>query len=598
MRDTEAWIVDIMNPYGDQTWEVEPTPIAELPDNIIQLIRANIRSRMVQERAQASTMQGVPFDASQVLEQMDAMEEIIKKDVEKRAQVVAKKRSNNMKLKILDQLEQGGWNEALKACQSDMSRMKSCIMKGPVFKRMPTIKWGQDENGKWVPNYSEEISPTFHRVSPFDWFPAPKSSTVQQGDAIEIERLTPDDLRRVMNEGGYYSDNIRRILTDMPNGFKENLSVDVERQSLEKDNTITDSTTDILFDMLNYWGTVSGASLSIYNMTDNYGEPLVDDKFYKVNIKVINNTLIKAPIVNPDPLGQKPYGVTSFIKNNDSQWGECPAELMKDLQSICNATVRALVNNIAISSGPLTEIDVNRLAPGESGELWPHKRILTNNAKMQDSPAVRFYQSKILANELMAVYEKFKREADDIVVPSYGRTNIGGAGRTSSGLAMVMSAAARNVKLAVYNMDQDVIVTAIQRLFNYNMLFIDDDSIKGDIRIKARGTSGIIAKEQLAVRRNEFRATLGPNEIQLMGAPGVAYLLRKNVEALDMAPDKIMPNYKDAESGDIELIPMQPQGGSGVPAQSKVLDVAGQPAGGADDTSLFRESEKPSNEEG
>lgn len=593
VRDCEAWIIDTINPYGDKTWDIEATPIAELPEDVVAMIKTKVRSRLTQQAIAVTTAQGTAFDSSKLISQMKDIEEKITKQVKKKAQELAQQRANNMKKKILDQLEEGGWNKAFKACVNDLSRLKSCIMKGPVFRKIPSLKYIQDTNGKYIPKVSTDPKPTFSRVSPFDWYPSAKSDDVDNGDAIEIEHISISDLQKMINVPGYKNDVIRGILNNYPNGFRENLTVSLERQELEKDNSIVDDSGDIKYDMVNYWGLVIGKLLIEYGTTEMDGEPIIEDEYYNVNIKVIDNQIIKDPITNPDPLGRKPYGVTSFVKNNDSQWGECPAELMTDLQSICNATVRPLVNNIAIASGPICEMDAGRLAPGESGELWPWKRILTTNKNMQEGHAVQFYQASLLADQLLAVYEKFKREADDLVVPSYGRSDIGGAGRTSSGLAMLMTAAARNVKLAIYNIDQDIIISNILRLFDFNMVFIDDDSIKGDIHIKARGTSAIVAKEQLAVRRNEFRGSLRPTEEQLLGARGLAYILRKTLESLDIDADKAMPGYGDLEELDgLDMLP-SPEAtniASQIPKPA-MIENGGAPMGGAPDASLFRQPE-------
>jgi hypothetical protein len=272
---------------------------------------------------------------------------------------------------------------------------------------------------------------------------------------------------------------------------------------------------------------------------------------------------------------------------------------MEDIQGICNATVRALLNNIAISSGPLTEVDSGRLAAGETGEIWPHKRLMTTNKNMAEGPAVRFYQANLLATELLGVYDRFKKEADDIVVPSFGRTDVGGAGRTASGLALIMGAAARNIKLAVLNVDQDIVIPKLQKLFDGNMLFIDDDSIKGDIRVKARGTAGVIAKEQLAIRRNEFRASLTPEDKELIGTPGLAYILKKTMESLEFDISKSMPAAEDLENLDaLTPPPTLPETGNQAPGEvpqekPRILDVAGGDAGGPVETSTARPASSP-----
>lgn len=592
VRDAEAWIMDIINPYGDKTWNIEPTPLADIPPNIAEIMKSKLRARMVQQTISAVTTQGGEFDSATLSQQMEDMEKAVTNKVKKKVQEIANQRANGMRLKILDQFEEGGWNQAFKACVNDLTRMKSCILKGPVFKKVRSLKWEQSNDGKYNPAVSNETIPTFARVSPFDWYPSSNSSHVDDGDAIELEHIKISDLKKVRSAPGYNTKVIDEIIATYPDGFKEDISTDTERRDLEKDNTINYVSTDIIYDMLNFWGEVPGSLLIEYGKKEDNGEDIEADEYYSVNIKVINNQVIKDPVINPDPLGLKPYNITSFVKNNDSQWGESPGDLMDDIQGICNASVRALINNIAISSGPVIEIDVDRLAPGESGDLWPHKKILTTSKKMQEGHAIQFYQAKLLAQELLTVYEKFKRESDDLVVPSYGRTNIGGAGRTSSGLAMLMSAAARNIKLAIYNIDQDLVIPVVNKLFNYNMLFIDDDSIKGDIHVKARGTGGVIAKEQIAVRRNEFRSTLRPTDEQLIGAKGLAYILAKTIESLDMNIDEAMPGYSEIKELEDMAPPPIPPGGAtapGSPPRPATLDVAGGPAGGADEASLFRE---------
>lgn len=594
IRDTEAWIVDMTNPYGDATWSIEPTPIADIPADVLYEMKSKLRKRLLQQTIDAATMQGIQFNTEMLMQKMASIEKLVTEEVKKESQEYAKQRAANMQRKILDQLEEGNWNESLRACINDLSRLKSCILKGPIFKRVPTLSWEQEDSGNWKVIVDIKTTPMFNRVSPFDWFPSAKSNNISQGDIIELEHISVSDLEEVVDLPRYNSLVIRNILRDFPTGYKEDMSVDISRQQLEKDNVVSDAAVNVTYDMLNYWGKVKGELLIKSGMVSDNVNVILPNKYYSINIKTINDQTIKEPTINPDPLGNKPYSVTSFIKSNDSQWGDCPAELMTDIQSICNAAVRALINNIAISSGPLVEEDVDRLAEGETGKIWPYKTILTTNKKMAIGPAVRFYQAKLLAGELLATYEKFKKEADDLVVPAYGPGNLGGAGRTSSGLAMSMSASARNIKLAVHNIDQDMTLPAVKRLFNFNMIYSADNSIKGDIHVKARGISGVIAKEQLAIRRNEFRATLRPVDEQLIGSAGLAYILRKNIESLDMDVDKAMPGYADLEKQNALTPPPVPPGETKGPTmglpKTKMLDVAGQPAGGQTETSYFRDT--------
>jgi hypothetical protein len=593
VRDAEAQIIDVLNPYGDRTWDIEPEKVPEIPPDITAMITQQVRQMAIQQAVMQAQASGQPVSTEELATMMQGMQEQIEASVKQKAHQVAEERATNMEKLILTQLNEGGWHKAFKACINDLTRLKFCVIKGPIYRMEKSLKWEPSQlTGKYEPVVTDSVMLQFDRVSPFDWYPAANSIDVDDGDAVELEHLTRSDLNKLLGVPGYKDDAIRACLNDYDKGYRESTPVDAERFYLEKDNTtgLNDQQIDKL-DLLNYWGSVQGKILLEWGMPkEEVSDPDID---YKINGKMIGRHVIKA-VLNPDPLGRKPYGVSSFSKSNDSQFGECPAEFMSDLQSICNATVRAMVNNIATSSGPLTEIDIDRLAVGESPDIWPHKVIQTTNKRMQEGPAVRFYQANLLAKELLLVYDKFKREADDLVVPAYGHgnPNVQGAGKTSSGLAMLMSAAARNIKLAIMNIDQDIIIPTIERLFIHNMRFIDDDSIKGDLRIKPRGSTTLVIKDQLAIRRKEFLAeTLNPVDQQIMGIQGRAYILGENIKSLEMDPHRALPNLEAIEkmAPGAQMPGMAPPGApspGGTPT-----DVNGNPQGGGDSNSFQQEAQ-------
>src|SRR5690606_22176682 len=93
-------------------------------------------------------------------------------------------------------------------------------------------------------------------------------------------------------------------------------------------------------------------------------------------------------------------------------------------------------------------------------------------------------------------------------IPKYlqGENPGGGAGRTASGLSMMMSNAGKSIKQVVSNIDNGVLRPLLERLHFWNMRFGDDPDLKGDVEIHVRGANALVAKESAQVRRNEFLA--------------------------------------------------------------------------------------------
>lgn len=577
VEDAEAWIIDVLNPEVDRTWDIEPSPIADIPPDIQNAIRENVQMQIVEEVLMDAQMTGEMPPPEEIMQIFQARSEKIEEEVKKEAQNIAEERSANMERKISDQLVEGGWVRAFKAIISDLCKYKLCCLKGPIFRRKKVLKWEEDiGSGEYAPQVKDQIIPEFVRVAPFDWYPAPDSIQSGDGDEIEIEHVNRSDFQKLIGVPGYKADIIRKIMTEFPNGYREMTVIEAERFLLEKQNTI--GITNIRkYDVVNFWGSVPGELLLQWGMEkEKIPDPTLD---YEVNAKIVANYCIKA-VINPDPLNRHPYRTTSYRKSNDSQWGECPGDMMESLQDQLNASSRALSKNIAWASAPITELDRDRCdIPGEVLEVWPGKTIVSTNQQMNSGPAVKVYDIPIKTEAILRVIEKLERIADDTVVPSYGSANKGGAsGKTAAGLSMLRTDSARKLKLAILNVSMDIVIPAIDQLFSYNMRFLNDPSIKGDCNIKPRGIASVIAKEQMSVRRNEYLGLAVGNPVlqSIHGMKGLTFMVAETVKSLDMNVDKAIPNREEIDKQGANrqpMSPMQPQQAS--PPGAKTLDVAG-----------------------
>ena len=148
----------------------------------------------------------------------------------------------------------------------------------------------------------------------------------------------------------------------------------------------------------------------------------------------------------------------------------------------------------------------------------------------------------------MGVFEKFSARADeDTMIPRYmSGENTPGAGRTSSGLSMLISNAGKGIKQVISNIDHNVITPAIERLYQDNLRYSDDPDLIGDVSIVAKGASSLVVKEAEAIRRNEFLQTVlnSPVAQQIVGMEGAAELLRDQAKNLSGNVDRIVPDRK------------------------------------------------------
>ena len=111
---------------------------------------------------------------------------------------------------------------------------------------------------------------------------------------------------------------------------------------------------------------------------------------YQCNIWLLEDKIIKAQL-NPLAGGQIPYFIFPYEKNPHSFWGTGVPRMMRDSQNTMNAATRILLDNVALSSGPMVEVNNDLLASGEDPtEMYPW-RVFLREGGDGNQPMVRFY---------------------------------------------------------------------------------------------------------------------------------------------------------------------------------------------------------------
>ena len=490
-----------------------------------------------------------PLTEEQLQEAAAAMRDAAMRQMKEEAE----KRIDRMQDKMEDQLIQGGWSKAFNEFLDDIVTFPFAVLKGPVKRKRKKLSY---VDGALVP--VEEIRNEWERVDPFNLYWAPWASDIQDGFVIERHKLTRASLEALIGVEGYSEASIRTVLSDFETGgLKEWLWTDMSQAEAEgKDTTETLHTTDLV-DAIQLWDTVQGKDLLDWGMSE---EEIPDPHLsYPCEVWLIGGTVIKA-VLNYDPLGRKPYYVTSYEVLPGSIAGKGVTDLCRDSQKMVNAAGRALANNMGISSGPQIGVNISRLPPGEDiTQMHPWKIWQFQQADFADAtPPITFFQPQSNSAELMQVFERFASRADeDTMIPRYMTgEHVAGAGRTSSGLSMLISNAGKGIKQVISNIDQNIIVPIIERLYQDNLRYNTDPDLVGDLYVVARGANSLVVKESEAVRRNEFLQLVlnSPVAQQIVGMDGAAELLRDAAKNLSGNVDRIVPDREQ-----VSLIQKQQQ---------------------------------------
>lgn len=559
-----------------RSWGVAPTPVPTLPDNILSSI-----DQLIEVETQTMQMMGQPVDEAQ----QTARKQQLMDEAEKTARKKAADEAEKAERRLDDLLVEGNFYKALGEFLTDLPLYPFACIKGPIVKVAPKVKW---KNRKAL---VEQVPKMFwQRVSPFDLWWTPGAASIEQADVIERLRFTRADLNEVMDLPGYNTEAVNYILEHYQNGYTEPFldSTYVTRADSEsRENPVLN--TSGMFDCFEFHGSVQGRMLLDAGLPKSKIPD--ENRDYFVQAWLVADRVIKVQF-SPSPRKRHPYYITSFEKIPGTVIGNGIPELIADIQDVANATLRALVNNMGMASGPQVAVNMDMLDSTENpDDFYPWKRWRITNGRgiNGNAKALEFYQPQSNANELLGIYKELTNIADELsAIPRYltGSGQTGGAGRTASGLAMLMNNASKVLQTVASNIDRDIMGPLLQALYDILMLTDSDPdapgALRGDESIEVKGVSVAMQRETERQRRIELlQATANPIDSQIMGISGRAKLLRAVAKSLGMEGEDIVPS--DAELAAAErAAKMQAMAPGGVaPGQPADAPPDGGEGGGA-----------------
>lgn len=528
----------------ERSWGLKPTPDPTLPDDIKTAIDGLIETEVATASIGGEAITEEAITARRVMLLKAARDAAIRRAAEE---------SKQAQRKLDDLLTEGGFYTALAEFLVDLPLFPFAVLKGPEVRIVPRVKW---VNRKAV---VENVPRMFwKRVSPFDFWFTPGVGDIAQAETAERIRSVRSDLNALLDLPGYDSVAIRKVLDDygVTGYVLTHDTIDSQRADSERRENPAMNESGII-EGIEFHGSIQGKLLKEWGVKNVRDEM----KDYMATVIMYGRHVIKA-VLSPSPRKRHPYFITSFEKVPGTVVGNALPDSLSDIQDVCNATLRAMVNNLSLASGPQVVVDDDCVEPGvDSDYLYPWKRWHVNRPPGSNiADPVKFSQPAMHAQELLGIYEKFTQIADEVsAIPRYitGSERMGGAGRTASGLAMLMGNASKILQTVAANIDRDVFEPLLQMLYDIVMLTAPNDgepgALRGDESIEVRGVTVAIQRETERQRQQEFlNNTNNPVDLTIMGPRGRAKVLRAVSSGLGMDGDDIVPSDDELQAREKE----------------------------------------------
>ncbi|AXP07702.1 portal protein [Sinorhizobium phage phiM6] len=452
----------------------------------------------------------------------------------------AKEAARLMEKEIQDQLNEANAPTSLRHMAFEMCLLGTGVYKGPFAIDKEYPRW--DKEGKYTPEI--RTIPHVEHVSLWDAYPDADARNMDEAEKfIQRHRLSRTDLRQLKKRPFFRGKNIEALISEGPNYNEEYWESALEETS---DDTVWER-----WEVLEYWGVVDTEIAKEAGIKIPKG--FKDQDQIQVNAWISGNHVLRL-VFNPFTPARIPYNVVPYELNPYSFFGIGVAENMLDTQLLMNGFIRLAVDNAALSSNVLLEVNEDYLVPGQSMEMFPGKIFRRSAGPV--GQAINNIKIENTTQETLALFDKARQLADEATgMPSYahGMTGIQGTNRTAAGMSMLMGAASQNIKAVVRNIDDYLLTPLGKALFAFNMQFNFKEDFIGDLAVVSKGTESLMRNEVRSQRLLQLAQFAAPNPAM---APFIKwdYVLREYAASLDLDEDKLV---NDPRAAQIQAMIMQ-----------------------------------------
>ena len=470
-------VIEVLSPVDDRAFSIVPSPIPfavmagqEMHGTAIPQVRAQAGLPMVDQN-------GMPAAPQQIQQQQ------IEKSVEDKLKIAAK----GAERWIDDALQECGYNSELRRLVDDSARIGTGVMRGPI----PTVRTSRKvEGGQLI--MVEEIVPESKCISAWNAFPDPAcGDDIHKGQYfIEHDNLTEKQVRELMMAPGYIPVAIEKVLEEGPKDSAITALVQTPHDSQEQ--------VAKRFHIWYYHGFLSVED--VVAMGCDCGE--IEGGVAAV-ITIINDTPVKAHLA-PLSGGRFPYEFMCWQRTAGSPWGIGVARQIRACQSILNATVRSMMENAGLSSGPQIILGRGSIIPADgSWVITPRKVwLLKPDADIPDvTKAFNAVQIPSIQQELLETVNFVLKMAENVTglpILLQGQQGPTGVPETVGGMQILVANASGLLRRMARIFDDSITKPHVTAYYEWMMEFGEDDSIKGDFQVVPRGSSALVIKDMRA----------------------------------------------------------------------------------------------------
>ncbi len=512
-RYKEATLRAILNNIlfneNEKNWQIKPTTKPLLPQGIIEKIVLSIEAMKKMQLEMSPEVQS----GQKTITPED--HKVSPEEVEKAVKEYAEKKCQKMEAEMIDQLETIDYIKTCKQVLKSGIRFGTGILRGSFSQTIPEVVYEETRDGVRQVKKTRKM-PTAEFIRIWDCYPDMSVTDIDDCDFVWTrDILNKNQLRRLAKREDFFGDVILEYIKEHPKGNAPYKQWELDLRAMSKEREAKTAVRENKYEVLCRWGYIDGETLK------NAGFPIEEgqeDEEVLCNIWLLENRVIKF-MPNPSPNTitslKDIYHMFYFDKDESSIFGTGLPKIARDMEFVMGGAIRTALNNIALVGGFQAEVNMDLLDPTEDVEDIRPYRIWKRFGRGVDAqyPAVKPIPLSSYTQDLLNIFDKALMIADlELCMPMWMHTEPEKiTEQTLNQIAAKWHMQTITIKDIVKSFDE-CNESFLTQLYKWNMEFNENEEIKGDYEVKAKGSTALLMKELRLQAFNYLVQTLSEEE--------------------------------------------------------------------------------------
>ena len=511
-----ARISDMLLPTDDRNFVIEPTPIPELAEFEEMVDSAPVAPAVAgapvappvlppvaagpsSPAAQPPVPGGAPPTAGPpgpppappVMVRLPNGETVTLEQLREKiakTKATAKRRTEAAQTQIDDWLTECDYLGETRAVIDDSAKVGTGVIKGPAPVMYKRKVFNKAKGGDLELVIVEKINPASKHISYWNLYPDPAcGESIHKGSWIwEVDTLSEKSVKALKGLPGYLDSQLDVVLEEGPAKYTAAGKIQYDGKTEQGKGQ---------YQIWYFHGTIDRDDIEAAGCTCPEGST---SQSFEALITMINDHVVRASL-NPLDSGEFPYDVMRW-KRRPGHWaGVGVGRQMRTAQRMVTAATRNLMDNAGLGAGPMFVFGRGIRPQNNIWEIKPRKIFVRDDDSDDNRPTKSEIETIVipmLQVELTNIIQLGMKMAEDSTgLPMLLQGQQGAAPDTVGGMQMLNNNASAVLRRIARLFDTCMTKPHIQRYYDWLMLFGEDPEAKGDMFVKARGSSALVERD-------------------------------------------------------------------------------------------------------